>query len=92
MDLSQSLSVLAALNGVRKDERDPFKNMPSEVENIVLMHYGKRVNIEETVRRFFNNPSFICTDVKKFWRYVMSDSRGYVIDVAREFRTEIVYR
>ena len=92
MDLGQSLLVLAALNGVRKDERDPFENVPVEVKDIVLMHQGKRVNIEETVRRFFENPSFICTDIKRFWNYVISDSQGYVIDVANEFRTSIVYQ
>ena len=91
MDLNESFKVLAALNGVCHDGTDLFSVMPDEVLGIQLMHEGKRVNIAKTVESFFNVPSFICTDVRRFWELLMADPQGYVIDVAKEFRTEIIY-
>lgn len=91
MDFSESLKVLAALSGVSHDATDPMSVMPKNVRYIELFYEGKRVNIVKTVQLFFGAPSFICTDVRKFWERVIEDPKGYVIDVAREFRTEIVY-
>lgn len=91
MDLYGAITALAALNGVKRDKRDPFKHMPKKVQKINLLHEGKQVNIPKTVEKFFNNPSFICEDVEKFWQHVINDPQEYIIDVAEEFRTEIVY-
>ena len=90
MDLNGSLKVLATLNDVHHDTTDPFSVMPKEVKSIKLFYEGKRVNIVKSVRLFFEAPSFICTDVRKFWELLISDPEGYVIDIAKEFRTPIV--
>ena len=90
MDLNGALKALAQLNGVRHDDTDPIRIMPPEVRDIKLMFNGSRVNIEETVRLFFAVPEFICTDVPRFWELLIEDPEGYVIDVAKEFKTPIV--
>lgn len=90
MDLNKSLKVLATLNGVNHDITDPFSVMPKEVKSIKLFYKGKRVDIVKSVKLFFESPSFICTDVRKFWKLLISDPKGYVIDIAKEFRTQIV--
>ena len=91
MDLNESFKALAALRGVSHDGTNPFSVMPNEVLGVYLMHEGKRVNIVKTVEIFFNTPSFICTDVRRFWELLLADPEGCVIDVAKEFRTEIIY-
>lgn len=90
MDLNDAMKALAALNGAPHDDTDPFSIMPEEVRSIVLMYDGGRVNIEETVRFFFLQPTFICSDVPRFWELLIKDPEGYVIDVAKEFKTPIV--
>lgn len=91
MDLSESVRVLAYLKGVPHDVTDPFSVMPEEVKFIDLEDEGKRVDVEKTVKLFFEAPSFICTDVRRFWELLLQDPKGYVIDVAKEFRTKIIY-
>lgn len=91
MDLNESLKAVAALNGTHHDVTDPISVMPKDVRYIKLMHEGKRVNIEKTVKLFFETPSFICTNVRRFWELLMADPEGYVIDVAKQFRTKIIY-
>ena len=92
MDLFQALAAIAAVNGVEKDTRDPFALMPKSIQSITLTHRKKKVNIPRTVENLFNYPSFICSDIEKFWRNVKKDPKGYVIDSAKEFRTKIVYQ
>lgn len=92
MDLYGAITVIATMKGVKRDTKDPFENMPNDVNNIKLKHNGKLVNIPKTVENFFNNPSFICSNVKKFWQGVKKDPKGYIIDVANEFGTEIIYK
>ena len=92
MDLFGAITVLAALNGIERDDRDPFELMPKSIKKITLKHRNKTVDIPKTVENLFNNPSFICTDIKKFWENVKKNPKGYVIDTAKEFRTEIVYQ
>lgn len=92
MDLNGSLKALARLHHANHDVTDPFSVMPEDVRYIELMHEGKKVNIVKTVKLFFENPSFICTDVCRFWELLIEDPEGYVIDIAKEFHTEIVYQ
>lgn len=92
MDLFGAITVLAALNGVERDNRDPFELMPKNIKSITLKHRNKTVDIPRTVENLFNNPEFICSDIEKFWRNVKKDPKGYVIDTAKEFRTKIVYQ
>lgn len=90
MDLNGSLKVLASLHNVNHDVTDPISVMPKDVRFIELMYEGKRVNIKETVKLFFEKPSFICTDVRRFWELLIKDPEGYVIDIAKEFRSPII--
>ena len=90
MGINKSLKLLASLDDVHHDVTDPISVMPEEVQDIELIYEGKRVNIEKSVRLFFDKPSFICTDVRKFWKLLMEDPKGYVIDIAKEFRTPII--
>lgn len=90
MWLNKSLKLLASLDDVHHDVTDPFSVMPKEVRFIELFYEGKRVNIKKTVSLFFECPSFICTDVHKFWELLIADPQGYVIDIAKEFRTPII--
>lgn len=90
MDLNGSLKKLAALHNANHDVTDPISVMPKEVRYIELSYGGKRVDIKETVKLFFKKPSFICTDVRKFWELLIADPEGYVIDVAKEFRSPII--
>jgi len=92
MDLLQALAAIAAINGVKKDTRDPFALMPKSIRSITLKHRNKTVDIPRTVENLFNNPEFICSDIEKFWKNVEKDPKGYVIDAAKEFRTKIVYQ
>lgn len=92
MDLFGAITVLAALNGVERDNRDPFELMPKNIKRITLKHRNKTVDIPRTVENLFNNPEFICSDIEKFWKNVEKDPKGYVIDSAKEFRTKIVYQ
>jgi hypothetical protein len=92
MDLFDAITVLAAANSVKRDTTNPFKVMPQSINKIVLRHSGKVVDIPKTVENLFNNPGFICSDVKKFWKGVEKDPKGYIVDAAREFRTKIIYK
>ena len=92
MDLFQALTIIAAVNGVEKDTRDPFALMPEGIKSITLEHNKKMIDIPRTVENLFNCPSFICSDIEKFWKNVKKDPKGYVIDSAKEFRTKIVYQ
>ena len=92
MDLFQALALITTVNGVKKDNRDPFTLMPKNIKSITLMYRKKKVDIPRTVENLFNCPSFICSDIEKFWRNVKKDPKGYVIDSAKEFRTKIVYQ
>ena len=91
MDLFGAITAIAALNGVKRDNRNPFALMPENIHNIKIKHKEKTVNIPKTAENLFNNPSFICTDFKKFWKNVEKDPKGNIIDIAKEFGTEIVY-
>lgn len=90
MDLNGSLKALASLHHVNHDVTDPISVMPKEVRYIELFYEGKRVDIRKTVKLFFEKPSFICTDVHKFWELLIADPEGYVIDVAKQFRSPII--
>lgn len=43
MDLFGAITVLAALNGVERDNRDPFELMPKNIKSITLKHRNKTV-------------------------------------------------
>jgi len=90
MDLNGSLKALASLHHAHHDVTDPISVMPKEVRYIELFYEGKRVDIRKTVKLFFEKPSFICTDVPKFWELLIADPEGYVIDVAKQFRSPII--
>jgi hypothetical protein len=90
MDLNGSLKVLASLHHAHHDVTDPISVMPKDVRFIELMYEGKRVNIKETVKLFFEKPSFVCTDVRRFWELLIENPEEYVIDVAKEFRSPII--
>ena len=90
MDLNGSLKVLASLHHAHHDVTDPISVMPKDVRFIELMYEGKRVNIKETVKLFFEKPSFVCTDVRRFWELLIEDPEGYVIEVAKQFRSPII--
>ena len=90
MNLSESLKALAVLHHANHDSTDPISVMPEDVRFIELYYEGKRVNIEKTVKLFFKKPSFICTDVRRFWQLLIEDPEGYVIEVAKQFRSPII--
>ena len=90
MDLNGSLKVLASLHHAHHDVTDPISVMPKEVRYIELFYEGKRVDIMKTVKLFFEKPSFVCTDVRRFWELLIADPEGYVIDVAKQFRSPII--
>jgi hypothetical protein len=64
--------------------------MPEDVRFIELMHEGKKVDIEKTVKLLFEKPSFLCKDVLEFWELLIEDPEGYVIEVAKQFRSPII--
>jgi len=90
MDLNGSLKALAMLHHVTHDATDPISVMPKDIRFIELFYEGKRVNIEKTVKLFFEAPSFICTDVRRFWELLLQDPKGYVIEIAKQFRSPII--
>lgn len=92
MDLYEAITALAALNGVERDTTDPFEVMPKDIDKIELKYRDKFVDIKKTAENLFNNPGFICSDVKKFWKGVKKDPKGYIIDAAHEFRVKIIYK
>ena len=90
MDLNGSLKALASLHHVNHDVTDPISVMPKDVKFIKLFYEGKRVNIKKTVKLFFEKPSFICTNVPKFWELLIADPEEYVIEIAKQFRSPII--
>ena len=90
MDLNGSLKALARLHHANHDVTDPISVMPKDVRYIELFYEGKRVNIKKTVKLVYEKPSFICTDVRRFWELLIEDPEGYVIEVAKQFRSPII--
>ena len=90
MDLNGSFRRTARLHHATHDATDPISVMPEDVRFIELFYEGKRVNIKKTVKLFFEKPSFICTDVRRFWELLIEDPEGYVIEVAKQFRSPII--
>jgi len=84
--------LFAALSGAKIDDRDPIELMPKEIGNITLMYRKKKVDIPKTVKNLFKDPSLICDNIDLYWENVKKNPKRYVIDLAKVFRTEIVYQ
>ena len=90
MNLNESSEVLVIFHHANHDVTEPISVMPKDVRFIKLFYNGRRVDIEKTVKLFFEKPSFICTDVRKFWELLIEDPEGYVIEVAKQFQSPII--
>ena len=90
MSSNKSLKGLVTLHHASHDVTDPISVMPKEVRYIELSYVGKKVNIKKTVKLLFEKPSFLCTDVPKFWELLIADPKGYVIDLANQFNSPII--
>lgn len=91
MDLKQSVIDLLAKYGYSVDTTDPFSVMPAEVENIVLKRNGRRVDVLQTVKQFFNHPAFVYADVREIWKSLLADPDVYIANVSRQLNTRIMY-
>ncbi len=90
MDLNESSETQVVFHHANHDVTNPISVMPKDVRSIKLFYNGRRVDIEKTVKLFFEKPSFICTDVRKFWKLLVEDPEGYVIEVAKQFCSPII--
>lgn len=90
MDLNGSFRRTARLHHATHDATDPISVMPEDVRFIELMHEGKKVDIEKTVKLLFEKPSFLCKDVLEFWELLIADPEGCIIDLANRFNSPII--
>ena len=92
MDLKQGFIDILAKYGYSVDTRDPFSVMPDEVSKIVLEQNGRKVDILQTVKQFFNHPAFLCADVSEIWKSLLKDPGGYIAKVSNQLNTRIMYK